>query len=92
LLINELTLKHLAVDLIGFEPRPYVAHPDTITPVGKLYADTSFPSDHVASTVMILTIIVCLFPAFWPFAIVFALMIMFSRIHNGMHYPLDVLA
>jgi len=28
----------------------------------------------------------------WPTGIIFALLMAFSRIHNGMHYPTDVIA
>ena len=92
LLVNELTFKHLLLDITGMRLRPYVAHQDLITPIGKQFSDSSFPSSHMASTVMILTILVRLFPVSRPIAIIFALLMAFSRMHNGMHYPSDVLA
>jgi len=78
--------------MIGFKERPYVAHTESITSIGTSFADTSFPSNHMASTLTMLTVIVFFIPGVWPFALVFALMMAFSRMHNGMHYPSDVLA
>jgi len=90
-LVSEWWLKHLFVDTIGFRERSYVAHSDSIVPIGKSFADTSFPSDHMASALAMLTVILFFVPGVRPFAFVFALMMAFSRMHNGMHYPSDVL-
>jgi undecaprenyl-diphosphatase len=45
----------------------------------------------MAWTLMILTILIRAIPWSWVFALIFALLMGFSRIHNGMHYPSDVL-
>lgn len=80
------------VDMIGFRERPYVAHTGSILPIGTSFADTSFPSDHMASTVAMLTVLLFFIPGARPFAVVFAMLMAFSRMHNGMHYPSDVAA
>ena len=90
-IISERWLKHVFVDTIGFRERPYVVHSDVISPIGKSFADTSFPSDHMASAVAMLTVILFFVPGVWPFAIAFVLLMAFSRMHNGMHYPSDIL-
>lgn len=91
-LVAELGLKTALVHEIWIRPRPYVAHMDTITPIGKHYSDSSFPSSHTALTLALLTVLVLLFPALRPYALVYALLMARSRMHNGMHYPSDVLA
>ena len=55
-------------------------------------SDSSFPSSHVASVVVVLTLWVWKSSKMWFFAIIIALLMALSRIHNGMHYPTDVLA
>ena len=90
LLTNEFTFKKVLVNEIGIRPRPYVAHQDII-PLGTQYTDSSFPSSHMAWTLMVLTILIRAIPGSWVFALIFALLMGFSRIHNGMHYPSDVL-
>ncbi len=71
--------------------RPYLAHPDLIHPIGNLYTDTSFPSSHMANVLALFTVVVCFIPRVWPIALWFAVMMAFSRMHNGMHYPTDVI-
>jgi undecaprenyl-diphosphatase len=49
----------------------------------------------MSSTVSILTVFVYFYKKYWivwTSAILFALLMAFARIHNGMHYPTDVLA
>ena len=72
--------------------RPYLAHPDLITPVGHRFVDSSFPSSHAASTVAIVTVLGHAYRRFAVLAASFALVMCLSRVHNGMHYPTDVLA
>jgi len=89
-IISEWGLKHLFIGAIGFRERPYIAYAEKIMPIGASFADTSFPSDHMASTLAMLTTLLFFIPGTRPFALVFALMMAFSRMHNGMHYPSDV--
>jgi len=49
--ISEVLLKHLVLAELPMRVRPYLAHPDLITPVGHRFVDSSFPSSHAASTV-----------------------------------------
>jgi undecaprenyl-diphosphatase len=91
-LVNELLLKHL---LVGFYPlrlRPYVAHPDAISCVGYPFTDSSFPSSHAASTAAISTVLGFYFRRVAPLFALFCTAMAFSRVHNGMHYPSDVLS
>jgi len=46
----------------------------------------------MASAVAMLTVILFFVPGVWPHALAFVLLMAFSRMHNGMHYPSDVLA
>lgn len=78
--------------IISFRERPYIAHPGEIVPLGKLNTDASFPSNHMSSTLAILAVLIYYYRKYWPVALIFILMMAFARIHNGMHYPSDVLA
>jgi len=91
-LVAEIGFKSILVHEIGIRPRPYVAHAEIIKPIGKNYSDSSFPSSHMTLTVAMITVLIILFPAVRPYAILYALLMAWSRMHNGMHYPSDVLA
>jgi membrane-associated phospholipid phosphatase len=73
--------------------RPYIAHPGEILPIGTLNTDSSFPSGHVASLTAFLFVICYYYRKNWVWitSIAAILLMGFSRIHNGMHYPSDVL-
>ena len=50
----------------------------------------SFPSSHAANSFAVSTLLTIYYPKFsWVF-ILFALLVSFSRIYVGVHYPLDV--
>lgn len=92
-LISELFFKHLLGYFTDLRVRPYLAHPDLITALGT-NSDASFPSNHTSSTAAVLTVLTYYYRKFWPvwlLATLFLLFIAFSRVHNGMHYPTDVL-
>ena len=72
--------------------RPYVAYPEKIKPVGRKFSDSSFPSSHMATTVAMLFVIVSFYPSLFLIALALVLFMAFSRLHNGMHYPTDLLA
>jgi undecaprenyl-diphosphatase len=91
-LVAEIGFKTVLVNEIGIRPRPYVVHAEIIKPIGKLYSDSSFPSSHITLTVAMITVLIILFPAMRPYAILYALLMAWSRMYNGMHYPSDVLA
>jgi undecaprenyl-diphosphatase len=91
-LVNEVLLKHLLVGFYPMRMRPYVAHPGEIACVGYPFSDSSFPSSHAASTAAIGTVLGYYFRRAAPFFAFFCLAMAFSRVHNGMHYPTDVLS
>ena len=94
-LISEALLKHLVLAELPMRVRPYLAHPGEIVPVGYRFTDSSFPSSHAASTAAILAVFGHGYRRFLPVplvAVLFAFVMCFSRVHNGMHYPTDVLA
>lgn len=71
--------------------RPYLAHPDLTTAIGHLNTSVSFPSSHMSALTAVSTILASFYKKTWPFAILAVLIMGFSRIHNGMHYPTDVI-
>jgi undecaprenyl-diphosphatase len=91
-LINELTFKHLLTQYIWVIARPYIAYPQLIHAIWTQLIDSSFPSSHMASSLVLLTLWIWRSPKKRLSALIIALLVGFSRIHNGMHYPLDVLA
>lgn len=78
----------------GFERiRPYISYPNEIVPVGNLSTDSSFPSGHVSIIAAVL-FVPCYFyrkKFVWIFSGILIVLMALSRIHNGMHYPSDVL-
>ncbi|MFA4891720.1 MAG: phosphatase PAP2 family protein [Candidatus Gracilibacteria bacterium] len=93
-LINELFFKDFLGYFTDLRIRPYIAHPDLITALGT-NSDASFPSSHTSLTAAVLTVLTYFYRKYWPvwpLAILFLLFMAFSRVHNGMHYPTDVLA
>ncbi len=90
--ISEGLIKHLSSRWWGIRRRPFVAHPQKIKPLGHQFSDGSFPSSHMASTLAMLVVLFSIWPAiFWP-GLVFVFLMSFARLHNGMHYPSDVIS
>jgi undecaprenyl-diphosphatase len=71
-------------------PRPF----DNITSFGWLYGQDSwsFPSGHAAGAFTLATVIGLKVRKMLPVVMVLALLVAFSRIYIGVHYPLDVMA
>jgi undecaprenyl-diphosphatase len=90
-LVSEAILKHLLLAEVPMRVRPYLAHPGEIVPVGHLFTDSSFPSSHAASTAAIVTVLVHRYRRFLALGVGFCALMCLSRVHNGMHYPTDVL-
>lgn len=72
-------------------PRPFVSAPAVVRLVGAPPSGASFPSGHAAAAVVGAFLLEACWPAgriaFW----VLAVLIMYSRIYVGAHYPLDVI-
>jgi undecaprenyl-diphosphatase len=94
--VGEGLMKGIFADNVYFRERPYLAYPNEINALGRLETDSSFPSSHMSVTVAFLTVLVFFYrkKVKWilPCAILFSLFMAFARIHNGMHYPSDVIA
>ena len=52
----------------------------------------SFPSTHAVNAVGAAVVLTFFFTPFWPLAASLAVLICYSRVYVGVHYPLDVLA
>lgn len=90
LIINEWFFKTLLVEFGIFRPRPYTIHPDLLQ-IGKGFLDSSFPSSHMAFTTLFVVVISHFKRWFLKYGILMILLMWLSRVHNGMHYPTDVL-
>jgi|SRR3989338_8381939 len=75
-----------------YRERPHLAFPELIQPLGQPFKDSSFPSSHLAGTAAVLTVLIYFHRKYWLPAALAVLLMAFSRLHNGMHYPSDVLA
>ena len=72
--------------------RPYKKFPLEIRGIGRRFSDSSFPSSHMASMVGGFFVLIRFVPSLLPLAIVVTLLLGWSRIRNGMHYPSDIIA
>jgi len=71
--------------------RPYILFEDIISLV-EPPDRYSFPSGHTSTAIMFSIIVGSLYPVCISFLILYSLLVAFSRIYNGVHYPLDVFA
>ena len=90
-LVNDVILKQgILKFLLPIRPRPFIAYPEII-PIGQKFYDSSFPSGHMGNTAAILVIFVAYYRKALLPAIGVLLIMTLSRLHNGMHYPSDLL-
>ena len=85
-----LALAHVA-KAIADRPRPYQAVADAVLRQQPAHG-TSFPSSHTAVTVAVVIALVPFLPrALAPVPVAYAVLVGWSRVYLGVHYPLDIL-
>lgn len=90
--VSEIIIKYCGKLLSVERKRPYRAYPEEVRAVGQKFLDSSLPSSHISSMVGGLVVFVYFYQFFWPWAIIIVALLGWSRMHNGMHYPSDILA
>ncbi len=70
-------------------PRPFISHAATM--LVSRSADTSFPSDHATLGFAVAVMVWMFSKKAGAFLVVLAVILAFSRVYVGAHYPLDVL-
>jgi len=85
LLVNQIVLQFWE------RPRPFVAHPDSVTTLVSRSADGSFPSDHAAAAMAVAVVLFLAHRRAGGVALVAAALVCLSRVYVGAHYPGDVL-
>jgi undecaprenyl-diphosphatase len=71
-------------------PRPWRRYPEPL-PLGHVPKDPSFPSGHTTIAFAAATVLTYYRPRWSPAFFLLAIAIGYSRIYEGVHYPLDVL-
>jgi len=74
------------------EPRPFVAHPNSVHALIAHKPDASFPSDHATAAFAIATAIWLRLRGVGAIVLVLAAALAVGRVAAGVHYPLDVAA
>jgi membrane-associated phospholipid phosphatase len=62
-----------------------------IKSIGARHNDSTFPSGHMSSLTALLVVLFHYYPQTWPVSVFFLVLIGLSRLHNGMHFPADVI-
>lgn len=90
--LNDIVIKPTLASIF-FRERPYIAFPNNIISLGELWSDSSFPSGHMAITAGFLTLYAYFYRKLFVYILagLFLALMAFSRMHNGMHYPSDIL-
>lgn len=70
--------------------RPFLVH-ERARLIGRRPKDSSFPSGHTAAAFAGATLLSVALPSFAPLFWVFAVLVGFSRVYQGVHFPADVL-
>lgn len=84
-LIGEIGIKNLVN-----RPRPFMLNTDYVLNIG-IPSGSSFPSGHSCSSLAAATVMLIKDKRFGIPALVLALLIVFSRLYNYVHFPSDVL-
>ena len=74
------------------EPRPFVAHPNSVHALIAHKPDASFPSDHATAAFATATAIWLRLRGIGAIVLVLAAALAVGRVAAGVHYPLDVAA
>jgi undecaprenyl-diphosphatase len=72
--------------------RPCIALADVRLLVGCTNLPRSFPSNHAVNASVLATLTTLYIPRLWLPATALAILVGYSRVYVGVHYPLDVLA
>jgi undecaprenyl-diphosphatase len=73
-----------------FRTRPCIALEGVRQLVGCVNSP-AFPSNHAVNAAALATLAILYMPRLWPLAVAPAMLVGYSRIYVGSHYPLDVL-
>jgi undecaprenyl-diphosphatase len=78
------------IELFMYRERPFISH--DIVQLVEHTANSSFPSDHASSAISIAVTLMLVTLRYRYVWFMFAILITFSRVWVGVHYPFDVVA
>jgi len=90
-LLLSLFINNIFIKPFFFRQRPFVELADVYRQ-GLLWTNSSFPSGHAMSSFASIIIIFNFYKKYFKWALIFAILLLYSRVYLGMHYPTDVFA